>query len=415
MNPENGQTIKAASAGLDDRQDIIVRVIPVEEGSDEEIEVEIIRSEETTDKELIRDIVHEVVEENFIRGIRIEIMDRGGSDFAIRSRTITALKRALGFNGSENGLKGVGMVERGKIESGDRLRRSRIYVPGNRPRMIQKAPGFGADVVILDLEDSVPPDQKDAARIMVAQALKQVDFGGAERMVRINPLTICGKEDLAVILPSMPDGIVLPKCENAEDIEALERIIETLGHTGMVDGEGTNGRIVILPLIETALGVMNAFSIASSSSRVEALSFGGEDFSRDIGAERTSAGEELLLARSMLVMAAKAAGKQALDTIYSNVKDEAGLRKDTLRMKRLGFDGKGAIHPSQIAVIHEVYTPTDDEIRHAVEVVKAALDSAQSGSGIAMLHGKMIDMPVIRRAEKVIRIARRLGLDVDTE
>lgn len=311
--------------------------------------------------------------------------------------------------GHGGGIPGEGTAPRRE----ERLRRSRIYVPGNRPRMIRKAASFTADAIILDLEDSVPPEEKAAARIMVSEALTRRDFEpGTELMVRINPLSTCGREDLAVILQAGPDAIVLPKCDGPEDVRELEMEMERI-----IEGSGTvlpgaAAIIAILPLIETARGVLNAYAIAACSPRVEALTFGGEDFTRDIGAERTPEGDELFLARSMLVMAAKAAGKQALDTIYPDVKDEEGLRRDTMRMKRLGFDGKGAIHPAQIPVIHAVYTPTEDEIAGALEVVRAALEAARSGGGVAVLRGKMIDPPVIRRAEKVIRTARRLGLDV---
>jgi len=389
---------------------------------------------ETTDSQSIRGIIADVVDYYHVHGIRVEIMDRGAPDFAVRSRVITALNRACGIDRLDDGtrheteeittgdaVEGAGgrAGRRGTGESGgtantERLRRSRIYIPGNRPRMILKAPGFGADSVILDLEDSVPPEEKDAARIMVAQALRQVDFRGAERLVRINPLDVYGKEDLEAILATeavgivLPkcgevDGIVLPKCEGVKDIEALEQLIASFGNTG---------KIAILPLIETAKGILNAHAIASCSPAVEALTFGGEDFTRDIGAVRSREGEEILLARSMLVMAAKAAGKQALDTVFADVKDLEGLHRDTGRMKRLGFDGKGAIHPDQIDVIHDVFNPNEAEIRHAVEVIHAAEMARTEGSGIAVLKGKMIDIPVIKRAEKILKIAKRIGIEV---
>lgn len=282
-----------------------------------------------------------------------------------------------------------------------RLRRSRIYIPGNRPRMIVKGPLFGADAVILDLEDSVPPEEKDAARILVSMAIEHLDFGNTEIMVRINPLNVCGEDDLKRVLPAGPDSIVLPKCEKVEDVKRVENLIERIKPPK---------RVAILPLIETAKGLINAYEIAKASPLVEALTFGGEDFTRDIGATRTREGKEIFFARNMLLISAKAAGVQALDTVFSDVKDEEGLLKDTEEIKQIGFDGKAAIHPAQIEIINEVFTPTSDEIQYAVDVLYAAEESRKKGSGVAVIKGKMIDVPVIKRAEKVVEIAERLGL-----
>jgi citrate lyase subunit beta/citryl-CoA lyase len=284
-----------------------------------------------------------------------------------------------------------------------RLRRSRIYLPGNRPRVIQKGPLLGADVVILDLEDSVAPGEKDAARILVTHALQSLNFGASEVMVRINPLSTCGREDLAAVLPMGPDAIVVPKAEERDTVRVVEKaILESK----------LRKRVAILPLIESAKGILNAYEIASASSLVEAITFGGEDFTQDIGATRTREGREILVGRSLLVIAAKAAGVQALDTVFSDINDIEGLRQDTLTIKQMGFDGRAAIHPAQIEVIHEVFTPTAAEIDRAVAVIRAAQAAREKGSGVAVLQGKMIDKPVIERAEKVLRIAERLGLTI---
>ncbi len=284
-----------------------------------------------------------------------------------------------------------------------KLRRSRIYIPGNIPRMIQKGPLFGADAVILDLEDSVPPEEKDAARVLVRMAIEHMDFGDTEVMVRINPLNVCGEEDLKAILPAGPNSIVLPKCEKTEDVKRVEAVIRKLS---------PNKHIAILPLIETARGLLHAFAICRASPLVEAVTFGGEDFTRDIGATRTAEGSEIFLARSMLVIHAKAAGVQALDTVFSDVRDEEGLRRDTHAVKMMGFDGKAAIHPAQIEIIHDVFTPSGEELQHAVNVLHAASEARKRGSGIATIKGKMIDVPVIKRAEKIVAIAGRLELDL---
>jgi citrate lyase subunit beta / citryl-CoA lyase len=284
-----------------------------------------------------------------------------------------------------------------------RLRRSRIYLPGNRPRMIQKGPLLGADAVILDLEDSVIPEEKDAARFLVTQAIKSLNFGETEVMVRINPLSTCGLEDLAVVLPAGPDAIVVPKSENRQGVQVVEKAI-LQSHIAK--------RVAILPLIESAKGILNAYEIAGASPLVEAISFGGEDFTQDIGATRTKEGQEIFLGRGMLIIAAKAAGVQALDTVFSDFNDEEGLRNDTRAIKQMGFDGRAAIHPSQIEIIHEIFTPTKAEIQHAVNVIRASEIARAKGSGVAVVKGKMIDKPIIEKAEKIIRIAERLDLSI---
>ncbi len=285
----------------------------------------------------------------------------------------------------------------------ERLRRSRIYLPGNRPRMIQKGPHLGADAVILDLEDSVSPEEKDAARILVARAIETLNFGASEVMVRINPIHAGGLADLPVILAAGPDAIVVPKCERRDDVLAVEAAIN----------ENPPAKpVAILPMIETAMGILNVYEVASASPMVDAITFGGEDFTQDIGATRTKEGKEIFWGRSMLVIAAKAAGVQALDTVFSDLKDEEGLRRDTREIKEMGFDGRAAVHPAQIEIIHDVFTPSQEEIQHALNVIRASEKARQEGSGVAVVKGKMIDKPIIQRAEKIMRIAERLDLPV---
>lgn len=285
----------------------------------------------------------------------------------------------------------------------DRLRRSRIYLPGNRPRMIQKGPGLGADAVILDLEDSVSPEQKDAARFLVTRAIETINFGQSEVMVRINPVRHGGLKDLEVVLGAGPDSIVVPKCESKEDVLIVEDAINKAN---------PEKQVTILPMIETAKGILQAYEVASASPMVDAITFGGEDFTQDIGATRTKAGKEIFWGRSLVVIAAKAAGVQALDTVFSDISDEEGLRRDTQEIKELGFDGRAAIHPAQIEIIHECFTPTEKEMQYAANVLYAAKIARHEGSGVAVVKGKMIDKPIIERAEKLIRYAERLQVTV---
>lgn len=285
----------------------------------------------------------------------------------------------------------------------ERLRRSRIYLPGNRPRMIQKGPGLGADAVILDLEDSVSPEQKDAARFLVSRAIKMIDFRHTEVMVRINPIRHGGMVDLDAVLASGPDAVVVPKCENKADVTIVEHAIQEAN---------LPKEIRILPMIETAKGILNAYEVACASPLVDAITFGGEDFTQDIGATRTTAGKEIFWGRSMVVIAAKAARVQALDTVFSDLSDEEGLRRDTTESKEMGFDGRAAIHPAQIEIIHECFTPTEKEMQDAANVIFAADKARNEGQGVAVVRGKMIDKPIIERAEKILQFAGRLCVAV---
>ena len=222
-------------------------------------------------------------------------------------------------------------------------------------------------------------------------------------MVRINPISHGGLTDLAAVLAAGPDSIVVPKCESKDDVLAVENAIKETN---------TAKSITILPMIETAIGILHAYEVASASPLVDAITFGGEDFSQDIGATRTKAGKEIFWGRSMVVIAAKAARVQALDTVFSDITDEEGLRRDTLEIKGMGFDGRAAIHPAQIEIIHECFTPTEKEMQHAANVIFAAEKARQEGSGVAVVRGKMIDKPIIARAEKIISFAERLQVAV---
>ena len=284
-----------------------------------------------------------------------------------------------------------------------KLRRSRLFIPGNNPRMIQTAKVFAPDVIILDLEDSVASENKDEARVLVKNALRHVDFGRSEVTIRVNPLDEGGEEDIKIINERV-SAIVMPKVESAEDVEAMCNALQ-----GVEDKMNRLGEIEIIATIESAKGVLNAREIASAP-RVTALAFGAEDYTRDIGGERTKEGYETLFARSMIVAAAKAAGIQALDTVYSDVNDLEGLYEDTLRSRKMGFDGRSAIHPSQVDVIHRAYTPSQDEIEWAKKVIDALEEGKKAGKGAVSLNGRMIDRPVAKRAERIIALAKAAGI-----
>lgn len=290
-----------------------------------------------------------------------------------------------------------------------RLRRTLLYVPGNNPGLINNAGIYGADVIVFDLEDSVGVREKDAARALVAAALGQrelVNPGGAELMVRINGLdTPYWEDDLEAIVPAGVDSIRVPKIESSDGVMTVIARLEELErrHGGLTPVE-------VSPILETVAGVARAADIASSHPRVTALSFGAEDFTRDLGTSRTKEGAELLHARGVILLAAKAAGVAAIDTVFPDVNDEAGLMAETTRTRGLGFDGKSVIHPRQIGVIHQVFRPSDADIEQALRITTALREAESRGLGVASLDGRMIDSPVARKAEATLALARRLGL-----
>jgi citrate lyase subunit beta/citryl-CoA lyase len=265
---------------------------------------------------------------------------------------------------------------------------------------------FGADEIILDLEDSVAPAEKDAARVLVRNTLLAVDFGDAEKLVRINPLdTEYGKADIEMVVPAGPDMLLIPKCSEAKDIQDVEKLVAEIERK-----HGLEPRTLFMPLIETAKGVLNAYEIAKASDRVVAMCWGAEDLSADLGVERTKEGTESFVARGLVILAAKAAGIQPLDTVFSDLKDTAGLIESTKEAIALGFEGKGVIHPGQIETIHKVFAPTQERIDYAKKVVDAIRAARAKGSGVAALGSKMIDAPIETRARKILGLAEALGL-----
>ena len=288
------------------------------------------------------------------------------------------------------------------------MRRSMLFLPGNNPNMLINGNCLGADAVIFDLEDAVSPDEKDAARILVRNTMRYMDFRGCEVIVRINSVdTPYWQADLDAILPEKPALILLPKTGTPEDILQAEEYM-TRKETALGLENNTVG---LMPLIETALGVENAFAIASCSKRVRALFLGAEDLTADLQCVRTKQGQEIQYARTRLVMAARAAGVEVYDTPFTDVNDDEGIVTDAMLAKSLGFNGKASISPRHVEVINQVFTPTLKEIDYAYEVMVAIAMAKEQGKGAIALHGKMIDAPIVARAQRTIAIAEALGLD----
>ena len=342
-----------------------------------------------------------VLAELGIEHARVEIDDRGALPYAIGARVEAAARRAGLVEDTEP--RNAGAPSR-PATARDQLRRSRLYLPGNEPRYMINAGLHGADAVILDLEDSVHPDQKDAARVLVRNALLEVDFGAGERMVRVNQGSL-GLDELEDIVPAGPDLVLLPKVESADQVVAAdERIGAIFGRLGW------SRELWLMPILESALGVENAFAIAAASTRVAAVTLGLEDLTADLGVPKTVRGDETLYARTRVVNAARAAGVQAIDSVFGDVGDLEGLEAWARTSRGLGFDGMGCVHPRQIEPIHRAFAPSEVEIEKALRIVAAFEQAERAGLGVVSLGAKMIDPPVVQRALKLVERARLMGL-----
>ena len=288
-----------------------------------------------------------------------------------------------------------------------KLRRSLLYVPGNMPSMLQNVPLFQCDAVQIDLEDAVPLAEKDAARILVRRFLDTYKVRNKEVLVRINGLdTKWALDDLKTVLPGIPDGIRLPKADSPDVVERLDTLLTEYEEELGLDV----GHFKILPSIETAMGVINAVFTARASNRLIGLAFGAEDYTATMEINRTKTGEELFNARMNVLWAAKAAGIQALDSIFADVNDMDALRAETELIKKLGFTGKSLVNPRQIDVVHEVFAPKQAEVDYALQVMDAIKRAREMGTGVISLKGKMIDRPVVVRAARVLSTARAHGM-----
>ena len=287
------------------------------------------------------------------------------------------------------------------------MRRSMLFLPGNNPNMLINGNCLGADSVIFDLEDAVSPAEKDAARILVRNTMRYMDFRGCEIIVRINSIdTPYWQKDLDTVLPQQPNLILLPKTNSAADILAADAYMTALEEKlGLA-----NNTVGLMPLIETALGVENAFAIATASKRVQALFLGAEDLTADLQCKRTKESREIEYARTRLVVAARAAGVAVYDTPFTDVNDDEGIWTDARVAKALGFNGKASISPRHVDVINQVFSPTQKEIDYAYEVMDAIALAKEQGRGVIALHGKMIDAPIVARAQQTIAAAEALGL-----
>ena len=350
----------------------------------------------------LKSITEKTLSDLGIKSGNLTIIDNGGQYFVLQARIEAAVKAANSKLKTES-LPDFKQHSQYKSFR-DRFRRSRLYLPGNQAKLMLNAGIHQPDAIILDLEDSVAPDEKDVARLIVRNALRTLDFFGAERMVRINQGKI-GLKDLEAIVPQNVHLILVPKVENAKQLKEVDDKIQRIRKDC-----GRKEPVFLMPILESATGILNSLEIAKASKSNVAIAIGLEDYTADIGVQRTNKGHESLFARSQVVNAARSAGIQAIDTVFSDVNDEDGLRTSVQEAKELGFEGKGCIHPRQIKPVHEELAPSESEIEKAKKIIRAFVEAEAKGQGVVSLGSKMIDPPVVKRAQNTINLAVATGL-----
>ena len=298
------------------------------------------------------------------------------------------------------------MIQRKKPER-FRLRRTMIFLSAQKPGLIKDPLIYGADSLMLDLEDAVAENQKDAARFSLYHALKTVDYGDTEVIVRINGLdTPHWREDVRVCVAAGADGVRIAKCESAGDVIAVEKAVEAAEE----EFRKEKGRTLLMAALESPKGILNAQEIAAASGRMFGIAISGGDLRRTMQVSPVRGGVELNAARGLVVLAARAAGVQCFDTVFTDLNDEEGFRAEVLLDKQMGFDGKSLVNPRQIAAVHEIYAPSEKEITAAEKIVRAVMENAAKGVGVFTVDGKMIDIAFLPGAERTIALAKACGM-----
>ena len=355
-------------------------------------------------KSLFGDVITDLCKKELqffqIDNCKLTVQDGGALNYVISARLEAAIKKLID---TDKEFLPEMIEENTTVTQKDKPRRSRLYLPGNTPKLAINAGIHKPDGIILDLEDSVSPDKKYEARFLVRNTLRATNFYGAERMVRINQLPM-GLTDLEFVIPHHVNVILLPKCETPQQIQDVNKKIDEIKKEKNLDYP-----VYIMPIIESAKGVINSYQIATAADNVVAMAIGLEDYTADLGTQRTDEGKETFFARSMLVNSARAAGIQPIDSVFSDVNDMEALKRVVLESKGLGFDGMGCIHPRQIKVIHENYAPNDKEIEKAKKIVLAFYEAEKKGLGVVAVGSKMVDPPVVKRALKTIDQAIEAG------
>jgi citrate lyase subunit beta / citryl-CoA lyase len=397
MNKKIGKIISTGNKGKGIRSDCFVSLELKNEGG---IDIQLESKVKVLFGKSIIELVKEILNYFEIDNAKIIIEDSGALPFVIAARIEAAIKKLIDTD-KEYLLE---LIPENMYDTQKNCNRfSRLYLPGNSPSLMINAGIHNPNGIILDLEDSVAVDKKHEARFMVRNALRQVNFYGAERMVRINQIPQ-GLDDLDYLIPHNVHLLLIPKCESASQIEQVNKKIDEIRNKYNIEKD-----IWLMPIIESAKGVIKAYEIACAADNVVSLAIGLEDYTADIGTRRTNEATESFFARSMLVNAARAAGIQPIDSVFSDVGDMEGLKQNVLKSKALGFDGMGCIHPRQIEVIHENFAPDEAEITKAKKIVNAFVEATEKGLGVVSLGTKMIDPPVVKRAQNTIELAVNMG------
>ncbi len=374
--------------------------VTMELSSSNGLDIEIISKVKALYGDSINELIIKILNYFGVENAKVMIEDSGAVDNVIAARLEAVIK--LLIDTDKSFLFDL-LKENNYQTAKDKNRFSRLYLPGNSPSLMLNAGIHKPDGIILDLEDAVAVDKKYEARFLVRNALRSLDFYGAELMVRINQIP-AGLDDLDFIIPHNINLILVPKCEEAEQILILNSKIDEIKKKYKVEGN-----LWLMPIIESAKGVINAYQIATSAENIVAMAIGLEDYTADLGTRRTNEATESFFARSVVVNACRAAGIQPIDSVFSDVGDMEGLKENVIKSKALGFDGMGCIHPRQIRVIHEYFAPDINEIEKAKKIVKAFEEATAKGLGVVSLGTKMIDPPVVKRAQKTIDLAVNMG------
>ncbi|MBU1636194.1 HpcH/HpaI aldolase/citrate lyase family protein [bacterium] len=379
--------------------DCVVRYTPATKNG---IQIEVKSKIEKLYGRSMRETAERTLKDLQIEHGTVKIEDGGAVPFVMQARIEAAVRMA----DPKLKLESLPPIEKHATYSStrERFRRSRLYLPGNQPKLMLNAGIHKPDGIILDLEDAVALSEKPSARLIVRNALRVLDFFGAEKMVRINQGER-GLEDIEFIVPQPVHLLLLPKIECADEIKAVDKKVKEV-----CKASGRTEPLFYMPILESGKGILNAYEIALASKNNVALAIGLEDYTADLGVQRTLDGKESFFARSMLVNAARAAGIQAIDTVFSDVGDMDGLRESVIEAKQLGFDGKGCIHPRQIRVIHDALAPSQAEIAKATKIVLAYEEAEKKGLGVVSLGSKMIDPPVVKRALHTVEMAVESGV-----
>ena len=385
---------KYTSGNPEFKSDFFIEFIPAKSGG---IKIDIKSKTNSLHGSSLNHVINQSISDLRIKHGKLFVIDNGGQYFVLQARIEATVKSANPKLDLESlcNFKKYAQYK----SSRNHFRRSRLYIPGNQAKLMLNAGIHKPDAIILDLEDSVAPSEKDAARLIVRNALRHLDFFGAERMVRINQGKV-GLKDLEAVIPHNVHLILVPKVEEVSQLTEVDDKIQSI--CKKCDRKEP---AYLMPILESATGILNAHKIATASKNNVAIAIGLEDYTADIGVSRTNEGRESLFARSQIVNAARSAGIQAIDTVFSDVNDEESLRESAREAKELGFDGKGCIHPRQIQPIHEEFAPSKSEIEKARKIILAFNEAKTKKLGVVLLGSKMIDPPVVKRAQNTISLA----------